>query len=317
MKSLKQTKIIIFFSLFILCLFIFSSCQSKEERFTFAFLTDIHVQPELHADEGFLQAVNAVNELEPDFVLTGGDLVMDSMAQPYERACMLYDMYKNISGKFEMPVYNTIGNHENFGVGERNVVDASHPEFGKKMYQKRIGELYYSFDHKGWHFMVLDSIGLPPDSSYVGLVGEDQMEWISQDLQSVSKETPIVISTHIPLVTAYPMFSGNPVGDEINSLVVNGAHEVLELFKEHNLKLVLQGHLHIIEDVSIGGIRFITAGAVCADWWEGARDGMEEGFVLVSIKGDTFEWEYVDFGWDLAQFEEEKTDSDPDSAIKK
>ncbi len=317
MKKSKQTRIIIFFSLFILGLFIFTSCGKKEVRFTFAYLTDIHVQPELHADEGFLQAVNEVNELKPDFVLTGGDLVMDAMAQKYERACMLYDMYKSISGKLEMPVYNTIGNHENFGVSKRNGADPSHPEFGKKMYQKRIGECYYSFDHKGWHFMALDSIGLPPDTSYVGLVGEDQMEWILQDLQSVAQETPIVISTHIPLVTAYPLFSGNPVGDELNSLVVNNAHEVLELFKEHNLRLVLQGHLHIIEDVSIGGIRFITAGAVCADWWEGPRDGMEEGFVLVSIKGDTIEWEYIDFGWDPTQFEQEEDGDNPKPSEKK
>ncbi len=306
MRGSKQIKKIIFFSLFVLGLFIFTSCKSKEVRFTFAYLADIHVQPELHAEEGFMQAVNAVNELKPDFVLTGGDLIMDAMAQPYERACMLYDMYKSVSENFEMPVYNTIGNHEHFGVSKGSGVDPSHPEFGKKMYQKRIGECYYSFDHKGWHFMVLDSIGLPPDSSYVGLIGKDQREWISQDLESVTHETPIIISTHIPLVTAYPLFSGNPVGDEINSLVVNDAHEILELFKDHNLRLVLQGHLHVLEDVTIGGIRFITAGAVSANWWEGPLDGMEEGFVLVQIKGETIDWEYVDFGWDPTQFEKEE-----------
>ncbi|MFW6140675.1 MAG: metallophosphoesterase family protein [Acidobacteriota bacterium] len=312
MKHWNSIKKGIYFGLITVFVLTSISCQKKEDRFSFVFLTDIHVQPELHAGEGFRETVQMVNELKPDFVLTGGDLVMDVLGQSFDRADRLYQMYLDISGQFEMPVYNTMGNHEIFGVNKNSGVNSSHPEFGKKMYQNRINERYYSFDHKGWHFMLLDSVQITSDHSYVGGVDEQQMEWIEQDLQSVAPETPIIISTHIPLISVYPLFSGNPVGGKLSSIVVNNGHSVLQLFKDHNLKLVLQGHLHIVEDILIGGIRFITAGAVSANWWEGPRDGMEEGFALIHIKGSSVEWEYIDTQWDHTQFdrEEEETHSD-------
>jgi 3',5'-cyclic-AMP phosphodiesterase len=306
MKNLKKIRGGLYFCFISALILVMISCQGQKDKFSFAFLTDIHVQPELHAGEGFQQAIQVVNELEPDFVLTGGDLVMDAFGQSFNRAEMLYQMYIDLSENFEMPVYNTMGNHEIFGVSEGCGVESSHPEFGKNMYQKRIGQLYYSFDYKGWHFMILDSVQLTPDHSYVGWIDDDQIEWIIQDLQSTAQENPIVLSTHIPLVSAYPLFSGNPVGDELNSLIVSNAAEVLDLYKDHNLKLVLQGHLHIVEDIYIGGIRFITAGAVSANWWEGPREGMEEGFGFFKIKGDSIEWEYIDFEWDHTQWAQEK-----------
>ncbi|MBD3413481.1 MAG: metallophosphoesterase [Candidatus Aminicenantes bacterium] len=303
MKHKKTIKKEVAFPLLILFVLTCFSCVSHKDRFSFVFLTDMHVQPELHAKEGFQQAVQVVNELKPDFVLTGGDLIMDANSQSFERADELYILYRNISEQLEMPVYNTMGNHEIFGVGRHSDVDPSHPEFGEKMYQNRIGKLYYSFDYKGWHFMVLDSVEFTPDHQCVGRIDPQQMEWIQQDLQSVAPETPIVISTHIPLVSAYPVFVGNPVRSGSSSIVVNNGPQVLQLFKEHNLKLVLQGHLHWIEDISIGGIRFITNGAVSANWWEGPRDGLQEGFGHIKVKGDSVEWEYIDFQWDHAQFD--------------
>ena len=55
----------------------------NENAFSFAFLTDIHLQPELSAEAGFQWAINEVNKRNPDFVITGGDLVMDVLNQSY------------------------------------------------------------------------------------------------------------------------------------------------------------------------------------------------------------------------------------------
>ncbi|MBW6461116.1 MAG: hypothetical protein K0B08_11155, partial [Bacteroidales bacterium] len=82
------------------------------------------------------------------------------------------------------------------------------------------------------------------------------------------------------------------------SWVVINAKEVTGLFKDHNLRLVLQGHLHIYETIHILGIQYITAGAVSGAWWEGPYYGTEEGFLLVKVNGDDFTWEYVDYGWE-------------------
>jgi Icc protein len=99
-----------------LLLFVFgsTSCKQSSSEFSFAFLTDIHLQPELNAPEGYKKAIVTVNELNPDFVITGGDQIMDALGVDYERAEMLYDLYIEITKEFNMPVYNTLGNHDIF-----------------------------------------------------------------------------------------------------------------------------------------------------------------------------------------------------------
>jgi len=298
MKAHMKWAAAIWFPAAAIIIFSVFACQGGKDQFSFAFLTDIHVQPELKAEQGFQKAIEKVNQLKPDFVITGGDLVMDVMNQSYERADMLYKMYQKNIDLFEMPVYHTMGNHEIYGIAMETGIDRKHPEYEKGMFEKRIGNRYSSFDYQGWHFMLLDSIIPTAGHSYAGWIDGEQMEWIRKDLEAAGPETPIVISTHIPLVSAYPQASGNPVGDSMSSLVVNNASEVLKLFQEYNLKLVLQGHLHIVEDISIAGLRFITAGAVSANWWEGSRSGMEEGFVLIKVTDDTFDGEYIDFEWE-------------------
>ena len=68
--------------------------DQKDDGFTFAFLTDIHLMPELSAVEGFQQAIDTINRINPDFVLTGGDQVKDVLDQTYGRSDSLYKLYQ-------------------------------------------------------------------------------------------------------------------------------------------------------------------------------------------------------------------------------
>ena len=43
---------------------------SEENTFEFSFLTDIHIKPEMNAPKGFQMAIDKVNDLNPDFVIT-------------------------------------------------------------------------------------------------------------------------------------------------------------------------------------------------------------------------------------------------------
>ena len=125
------TKKILFFIVLSIGLYSCKNAQKdKQEGFSFAFLTDIHLQPEQHATEGFAQAISVVNELGPDFVLTGGDLIMDALGQTFGRADSLYDLYNEMSQSLDMPVHNTLGNHEVFGYYESSGVDSNHPYYG-------------------------------------------------------------------------------------------------------------------------------------------------------------------------------------------
>ncbi len=285
-----------------LALFI-TGCQSpqtsrNENSFNFIFATDIHIQPEKNATKGFLQAIDTINKLKPDFVITGGDLIMDALGQSYPRADSLYKLYVETSKKITSPVYNTMGNHEIYGIYQNSGADPTHPEYGEKMFERRLGKSYYDFNHKGWKFMVLNSVEDAKKNRYIGMIDSAQQAWIMATLKSTQPEMPIVLITHIPFITANTqIYQGSTIPND-SSTVVSNAKEVIDMFKGYNLKLVLQGHLHTVEDIYIDGIHFITGGAVCGKWWNGPNIGYEEGFVRIDVSGDYFHWEYVDYGWE-------------------
>jgi predicted phosphodiesterase len=146
---------------------------------------------------------------------------------------------------------------------------------------------------------IINSIEDTQKSSYIGWVDSTQVSWIKQELAKTDKNTPIIISTHIPFITAFQQkYYGSTLSND-SSLVVVNSKEVIDLFENHNLKLVLQGHLHTVEDIYIDGIHFITGGAVCGRWWQGAHMGFEEGFMLINIKNNKLSWEYKEYGWEV------------------
>jgi 3',5'-cyclic AMP phosphodiesterase CpdA len=270
-------------------------------------MTDIHLQPERDAVAGYRRAITTVNNLNPEFVITGGDLIYDAVMQDYERANTLYDLYLETTKELHVPVYNTLGNHDLFGIFDREI-ETTHTAYGKKMYLQRIGKTYYSFDYKGWHFMMLDPFTIKEERHYTNFVDAEQMDWIKSDLRNSNKDTPIVISTHLPFITASKQLEDGPLSAMSKEWVINNAREVLNLFRGYNVQLVLQGHLHILEEIFIAGMHFITGGAVCGKWWTGANNGVEEGYVIVKIKGKEFDWEYFDYGWDVEKTGIEKSE---------
>ena len=273
----------------------------KDEKFSFVFMTDIHVAPERHATEGFLKAIETANKLKPDFVLTGGDNIMDALGQNFSRADSLYNLYEETVKNLKMPVYSTMGNHEIFGLYTKSGVNPDHPEYGKKLYEDRLAQRYYSFDHKNWHFIVLDGMGFTEDRHYYGVVDKEQLEWLKNDLEKTGKDRPVAISIHIPLLSVGEQIMAGPTEAFGQVSIITNAHEVISLLEQYNVKMVLQGHLHFLEDIYYNGIHYITGGAVSSNWWKGPRYGMEEGFVEVNVSGEDFNWEYIDFGWNVKE----------------
>jgi 3',5'-cyclic AMP phosphodiesterase CpdA len=156
--------------------------------------------------------------------------------------------------------------------------------YGKKLFEQRFGKLYYSFDHKGHHFIVLDSIGITNDRSYEGRVDEAQLKWLAADLAALPAGTPIIVSVHIPLVTAFLAYVPEPpLPPAHHGLSVANANQVLDLFAGRNVLGVLQGHTHVNETVLWKGVPYITSGAVCGNWWHGTRLGTPEGFTVVTV----------------------------------
>lgn len=271
------------------------------DRFRFVFMTDIHVQPERRGTEGVIKAISAVNDLKPEFVITGGDLIMDALGKPFGRADSLYALYTTLIQRFGMPVYNCIGNHDIFGLYPRSGTDPSHPEYGKKMFLNRLGydRTYQSFDFGNWHFILLDGIGITPENQYDGEIDGEQLAWLRGDLEKTGKNRPVAMAVHMPLFSAYIQFLEGSMTPNSKTLVVQNGKEVWDLCEPYNVKLVLQGHLHVVEEISWKGTRFVTGGAVCASWWKGIHEGFEEGFVVVDVSGNDFSWRYEDYGWEV------------------
>ena len=91
------------------------------------------------------------------------------------------------------------------------------------------------------------------------------------------KNTPIVIVIHTPLVNPHAI-----TNSEYQALSKD-SETILNLFKEYNLKMVLQGHNHKYMNLFIGGIYYISGGSTSL-----GTDLVNDGFIFVRIK-DNFE----------------------------
>jgi len=262
------------------------------------FYTDVHARREWDTPLALEQAAEAINAIQPDLVLGGGDLITDGFQNSAELADERWDVYMKLPGAIRAEHHSVIGNHDLVGAIPE---DGSPPSTDPRAaFRQRLGveRTYYSFDALGYHFMLLDSIQvLDFDNKYRGYIGPEQLEWIREDLSAVSAATPIVVVLHIPLLTGfYQAAKGGTVAAPASRIVVNNT-EVSKAFARHNLLLVLQGHLHVAEMLRWRATTLITGGAICGRWWRGAWHGTREGFCSVRLLDGRVDWEYLTYGW--------------------
>ncbi|QHN02485.1 metallophosphoesterase [Granulicella sp. WH15] len=269
----------------------------KQEDFSFLFLTDSHLQPELRGVDGTTMAFKHARSLRADFAIQGGDHIFDALGTPKATVLQNYSLYDKAEQDLGLKVHHTLGNHDVLGIYPSGGVPPTDPLYGKKLFADRFGPTWYSFDHKGHHFIVLDSIGITDDHHYQGRIDADQMQWLANDLAATPAGTPIIVTTHIPLVTAMNSYTPPaPQSSPSGFTFVNGP-EAIKLFEGHNVLGVLQGHTHINEQVVWHGVPYITSGAVCGNWWHGTRMGTPEGFTVVSVANGRLTTRYETYGF--------------------
>ncbi len=258
-------------------------------------MTDLHLHPGEDSVSRVNRAIDQINDLKPrpDFVILGGDLIENMYVRDQQSAVELYDLYEETIARLTMPVYSVLGNNDVVPAFEESPVGESQVQDGKDMFRERLsdGKTYRSFVHKGWHFVLLDSIERDDDGQYRGYIDEEQMRWLSEDLDKLEKDKPVCVALHIPLATIISQIHIDSIRAPLPYFIVNNGTKVIKLLSNYNVKLVLQGHHHIVEELKYMNTTYLSGGAISH-----ARKYQNfvhnEGFVIVDVQGTEFIWYY-------------------------
>jgi predicted MPP superfamily phosphohydrolase len=277
--------------------------------FRIAHLTDMHVTERNNAQAGFAAALQSLKQIDPppQFLITGGDHVMDALAQTRERTVEQWDMYgKILADNTRLKTYPCIGNHDVWGWSAKTDYSAE-KDFGKPIALERLGmkDRFYSFDAGGWHFVILDNIQLR-NKGYFATLDDEQHAWLEKDLEKnmAGQRLPVLVATHIPLCAVASMFFGKGGENGQDFLRINDnmmhhdAKPLIRILAKNNVKLALSGHTHMLDRVDYLGISFVCGGAISGNWWGGPYQDFQEGYGVFDLyPNGTFEHRYVDYGW--------------------
>jgi 3',5'-cyclic-AMP phosphodiesterase len=206
--------------------------------FSFVQISDSHIgfnkpaNPDVTAT--MQAAIDKIGGLQkqPDFIIHTGDLTHQSKPKEFD------DMDGVLQSSKVKDVFFVPGEHDT------SVDDG-------KLYLEKYGKNtkgsgWYSFDHKGVHLVGLVNV---VKLEGMGQLGAEQLDWLKQDLKSVSSSTPIVLFAHIPLWTVYPEWGWG----------TKDSAEALSYTKNFGSVTVLNGHIHQIMQKVEGKVSFHSA----------------------------------------------------------
>ena len=273
--------------------------------FRLAHVTDVHVQPELAAEAGFAACLQHLQSQSspPSLVVTGGDMVMDTLEADDARADTLWGCFHRVlKAGLSLPVEHVIGNHDVLGWA-RTVGRTAEEGKQRAMDELGLSSRYRSVMFGTWKGVLLDSTHATDEPGYTAKLDEEQFAWLETDLATTPSSTPIVVVSHIPILSAAAFLDGdNLKGGQWH---VPGAwmhvdvKRIIALFRRYpNVKLCLSGHLHLVDQVLYEGVTYCCCGAACAGWWKGDYEGCTYGYSLVDLHDDgTFDVAYAPYGW--------------------
>jgi 3',5'-cyclic AMP phosphodiesterase CpdA len=206
--------------------------------FCFVQISDSHIgfnKPANTDVNGTLNsAVEKINALakQPDFIIHTGDIT--HLAKPAE-----FDTTVQIlKGLRQKEVHYVPGEHDVTG-------DDGNEYFGR-FAKDNPGKGWFSFDHKGVHFLGLNNV---VQLEGMGRLGLDQLAWAKRDLAGISKSTPVVVFAHVPLWSVYPAWNWG----------TEDCAELMSLLKPFGSITVLNGHIHQTMQKVEGNVTFHTA----------------------------------------------------------
>ena len=273
----------------------------KKAVLRIAHLTDIHLKNQFDAPTRFVKCLHHVQQQLPkvDLILNGGDVVFDMNKENLSTISDQWAlMNKTMQMECSIPVHYCLGNHDIWW----NEDDKGQALYGKKysMDQLKLSKPYYSMVKSGWKIIVLDSVHLDIDDTwYIGKLGDEQFAWLENELKTTDKNTPVLVMSHIPILTATNLIEDNIV----NKWVMLGGDmhtdtsRIINLFYQYpNVKLCLSGHIHLREKLIYNNVTYICNGAVSGAWWKGNRRQTAPGYGLIDLYADgSFDESYINY----------------------
>lgn len=178
------------------------------------------------------QAVKDTNLIDPDLVMTVGDLIQ-GYSQRREWIEQMEE-YKSIMAKLNMSWYPVAGNHDIYWVG-KDTPQGHH----ESNYEEHFGPLWYSFEHKKTGFIVLYSDEGDPKTNKKGfndfglqMMSEGQLAFLDQSLDKLSGANQIFVFIHHP----------RWIGRRYTGSNWDVVHK--KLSAAGNVKAVFAGHIH-------------------------------------------------------------------------
>jgi len=266
-----------------------------------AHITDVHLKDEFGAPGKFVKCLHHIQQQKPgvDFVLNGGDVVFDMNKQNMSTINTQWKLMNyTMAADCSLSVHYCLGNHDIWWYED----DKNQALYGKKfsMEQLKLETPYYSIVKNGWKFIILDSVHLDIDNTwYIGKLGDEQFNWLENELKNTDANMPVMVMSHIPILTALNLIDD----DIVNKWVMLGGDmhtdtaKIINLFYQHpNVKLCVSGHIHMREKIVYNNVTYLCNGAVSGAWWQGNRRETFPGYGLIDLYDDgSFEEQYVNY----------------------
>jgi Icc protein len=214
---------------------------SGKGSFSFVQISDSHIgfnKAGVNTDvSGTLkEAIARINALPepPDFILHTGDLTHLAEADEFDTLDQLLKSVKT-QQIFYVP-------------GEHDVTGDEGKLYLERFGQNTKGQGWQSFDFNGVHFIGLVNV-VNIQQNGLGALGDDQLEWLEDDLKDRPSDTPIVVFAHIPLWSVYPKWGWG----------TDDGAQALGYLKRFGSVTVLNGHIHQTMKKVEGRVTFHTA----------------------------------------------------------
>lgn len=245
----------------------------EEDAFTFVVYGDRTGGPNEGIDV-LAQAVADTNLIEPDLVMTVGDLINgyadDKVWMPQMK------QFKGVMDELICPWFPVAGNHDIYWRGPNKPERELEP-----LYEMHFGPLWYAFEHKNSFFIVLYTDEPDPKTGERNFnkpdsqrMSDEQFNWL-KDILEKAKD-----AEHVFLFLHHPRWLGGKYGDDWDKV-----HK--ELVKAGNVSGVFAGHIHHMRYDPKDGIQYFalaTVGGSQSGWAPEA--GWLHHFNLVTVRKD-------------------------------